>query len=121
MANPASITVTDLSYDGNISAPAAASIDTDGTVPVAAGGKGTERLILIVANTDDAAVTVAVKAGDFLAAGLGDLSQSIAAGATRIFGPFESARYLQDDGNLNVSFAAASGSPACSVTAYRLP
>lgn len=128
MANPSSLTITDLTRDAAVSLPTAQAIDTNGTVPIAAGGN-TGRLLIEVVNTDDAALTVLVKAGDnppALRSGLGDLSVALAAtggGATasRLIGPFEAARFCQDDGSINVTFTAATGAPAASVRVYRLP
>jgi hypothetical protein len=128
MANPASLTINDLAANSAISLPTAQAIDTNGTVPIDAKGQ-TDLLIIEVVNTDDAALTVAVKAGDnppAQRAGLGDLSVALAASgggatASRMIGPFESARFAQDDGKVNVTFTAATGAPAASVRVYRLP
>jgi hypothetical protein len=128
MANPTEITVTDLAANSSVTQPAVNTIDTNGTVPVPAGG-ATERVVLEVINTDDAALTVTIKAG---AAGagavrgaIGDLAVSLPASGTagdkKIIGPFESARFVQSGGKINVQFAAATGSPAATVRAYRLP
>jgi hypothetical protein len=38
-----------------------------------------------------------------------------------IFGPFETARFIQDDGKVNVTFTPASGTIACNVRCYKLP
>ncbi len=127
MANPASITVTDLTVNTAVNQPSTQAFDTDGDIPIlAAGAARADRLILEIINTDDAALTVTVKAGDnppsHLAA---DLAVALAASGTatdkRIIGPFESARFLQDDGKILVNFAAATGSPAGTIRAYRLP
>lgn len=124
MANPASFTITDLTENGNIARPAAQSVDTDGAVPINAGGK-MDRLIMEVVNNAAANVTVTINAGDnppAQRAGIGSIAQAgIAQNASRIFGPFESARFVQDDGSLSVSFLAASSTPNCSVRVYRLP
>lgn len=127
MANPASITVTALTANAAASFPSAQTIDTDGTVPMDPGGK-TDRLILLVENAAAAALTVTIKAGDnppAIMAGQGDLAVSVAASgggtAKRVIGPFESSRFVQDDGTVNVAFLAASSTPNCTVRAYRLP
>ena len=108
MANPASFNITDLALDAYITQPAVQTIDTNGTVPIAAGGM-TDHLFIEVINTDDAALTVTVKAGDYppaARAGIGDLAVAMAASGTatdkRIIGPLESARFAQDDGSINV-------------------
>jgi hypothetical protein len=125
MANPASITVTACSANGAVNQPAVQAIDTDGTVPIAVGG-AMDRLILEIINAAAAALTVTIKAGvnppSPLAA---DLAVALAATGTptdkRIIGPFESARFLQDDGSVNVAFLAASSTPNATVRCYRLP
>ncbi|HEY0171522.1 MAG TPA: hypothetical protein VGB98_10900 [Pyrinomonadaceae bacterium] len=128
MANPDAITVTDCVANGSVNRPAAQAIDTDGTVPLAAAGAH-ERIVLEVVNADDAALTVKIKAGAEGAgagrAGLGDLSVTLdatgGAGDEKILGPFESARFQQADGKINVEFDAATGAPNATVRAYRLP
>lgn len=128
MANPSSLTITSLTRNAATSLPTAQAIDTNGTVPIAAESL-MDRLLIEVVNTDDAALTVLVKAGDSppaLRAGQGDLSVALAAsggGATakRMIGPFESARFAQSDGSIDVTFTAATGSPAAEVRVYRLP
>jgi len=64
--------------------------------------------------------TVTVKAGDYppaLAAGLGDLTASLAVGS-HFIGPFESGRFLQSDGKIHIDY----GTPANTTTrVYRIP
>lgn len=127
MANPATLTINELTADAAITQPAGDSIDTNGTVPIALGSK-MGRVIIEVINTDDAALTFKVLAGDqppAFRAGIGDLSVALAATGSptdkRIVGPFDSSRFAQDDGKLNVSFTAATGAPAATVRVYRLP
>ncbi|MGB7925580.1 MAG: hypothetical protein WCF57_20245 [Pyrinomonadaceae bacterium] len=128
MANPTSLTVTDLTANGSVTQPAAQAIDTNGTVPLAAEGAH-DRVLIEVVNADDAALTVTIKAGAESAgagrAGIGDLAVSLAAtggaGDKKIIGPFESARFQQAGGALSVQFAAATGAPNATVRAYRLP
>lgn len=126
MANPASLTINELSKNAAISQPTAQTIDTDGTVNCPAAGL-TDRLIIEVVNGDDAALTVKVLAGTGDQAAIAaDLSVALAAsggGATanRIIGPFEAARFMKNDGSIDVNFDAATGSPNCTVRVYRLP
>lgn len=128
MANPASFTINVLTRNGAISQPSAQAVDTNGTVPINADSQ-TDRLMIEVVNADDAALTVTVKAGSGAQAhlaGQGDLAVSLAAsggGATanRIIGPFESARFVDTDGKVQVQFAAATGAPNANVRVYRLP
>ncbi len=128
MANPEALTLTDAVANGSVNRPAANAIDTNGTVPLAAGGAH-ERILLEVVNADDAALTVTIKAGVAAAgagrAGIGDLAVALdatgGAGDEKIIGPFEAARFQQADGKLNVQFTAATGAPNATVRAYRLP
>ena len=125
MANPAALTLTEIPEAGAVSRPAGDAIDTNGQVPLACGG-ATERVLLEVVNTDDAALTVKVKAGHSERAPIGDLTVELAAsggGATanRLIGGLESARFQQPGGGLLLEFTAATGAPACTVRAYKLP
>lgn len=67
-----------------------------------------ERLILRVANTEGSTNVVTVRKGDnppALAAGQGDLAVTVAAtSGIRYLGPFESGKYLQGDGTMEVDF-----------------
>lgn len=67
-----------------------------------------ERTVLRVANTEGSTNTCTVRKGDnppALAAGQGDLVVTIAATTgVRYLGPFESGRFLQADGSLEVDF-----------------
>lgn len=70
-----------------------------------------ERLLIRVTNTEGSTNTVTVKAGDkppALRSGQGDLVVTVAAttGAQYI-GPFESDKYLQDDGSILIDFETA--------------
>ncbi len=125
MANPASLTINELSANGAIAQPSVLSIDTDGTVNCPAKGQ-MDRLIFELVNTDDAAITVTFKAGTNPPAHTArDLAVSLSAsgGGTdkKIVGPFEAARFAKSDGSMDVNFDAATGSPALSVRVYRLP
>ncbi len=128
MANPATLTITDLVANGSVTQPAVNAIDTTGTVPAAAQG-ATERVVLEVVNAAAAGLTVKIKAGaegaGAIRGALGDLSVALAAtgsaGDKKIIGPFESARFVQADGKMNVEFTPASGSPNATVRLYRLP
>lgn len=124
MANPLTLTLTEVPESGAVNQPAGDTIDTDGVVPLEAGGT-TERIVLEVINNDDAALTVKIKAGSHERAGIGDLSVALAAsgGATakRIIAGLESARFAQKGGHMNIEFNAASGAPNATVRAYRLP
>jgi len=127
VGNPATLTINDLAANGSIAQPAGQTIDTNGTVPIAAGSV-TGRLVIEVINGSAAALTVKVKAGfdpPATAAGQGDLSVALSASGggsdKKLIGPFESARFVKADGTLDVNFTAASGAPAATVRVYRLP
>lgn len=128
MANPAALTVTTLTANAATAQPAANTIDTNGSVPAAIESQH-EHVILEVVNADDAALTVTVESGSESAgamrSGLGDLTVALSAsgGGTdkKIIGPFEPARFMQADGKLLVTFAAATGAPNATVRCYRLP
>lgn len=79
-----------------------------------------ELTVLRVVNSSGGAGTVTVKAGanpPSLAAGQGDFtSTSIANGATRWVGPFESGRFIQTDGSMIVE-----SSVNVTVTAFKVP
>ena len=125
MANPANLTINELAANSAINQPTAQAIDTNGTINCAAKSL-TDRLIIEVINTDDAALTVTLKAGTGVQAHQSrDLAVSLAATGTatdkRIIGPFESSRFSKADGSFDVQFTAATGAPACSVRVYRLP
>lgn len=129
MANAAAITVTTLTPDtAGIAQPTADVLDT-GTAAVtlaAAVGGQSELVILEVTNNAASAVnlTVSVLAGDnppAQRAGLGDLDTVLAQNAVKIIGPLESARFIQDDGKLNVKFTPASGTLAASIRCYKIP
>lgn len=129
MANANAITVTALTPNAaGIAAPTADVLDT-GTDAVNLGadvGGQSELCILEVTNKAASAVnlTVTVKAGDnppAQRAGLGDLATVIAQNATKIIGPLESARFIQDDGKLSVTFTPASGTIAAEIRCYKIP
>lgn len=125
MANPANLTINELLANAAIGQPAAQTIDTNGTLNCAVKSL-TDRLMLEVVNTDDAALTITVKAGTGVQAHTArDLAVALTAtgGASpaKLIGPLESARFVKADGSIDVQFQAATGSPAASVRVYRLP
>ena len=67
-----------------------------------------ERTLIRVTQTDGAAHDFILRAGDnppALRAGQGDLTVEVAATTgVQYFGPFESDKYLQDDGSLSIDF-----------------
>lgn len=101
--------------------------DPAGTAAATGAGNGVyvadteanpEVLVLRVKNAGGATANVSIVAGDFPLApssGQGPLAVAVAAGATEWVGPFESARFLQDDGSLAVDTDAA-----VTVTAFKV-
>lgn len=75
-----------------------------------------EKTILVVAETGGSAdLTFTVKAGDYppaIAAGQGDLAVTITKSTTQYIGPFESGRFLQNDGSMSFTSSATTGTIA---------
>lgn len=127
MANAVAITLAALVADGELAHPTADVLDT-GTAPVTLPcdvGAKSDRVIFMVTNTAANNLTVTVESGvdpPAFRAGLGDyVSAVIAQNAVRWLGPFESARFIDAAGKLNLTFTPASGTIACNVRAFRLP
>jgi hypothetical protein len=114
------IPVIALVANASIAAPASTAIDqangmnarfASNLVPASAG---IEQAILIVSNTAASPKNIIVRAGvgggitpgPAFRSGLGDLTLSVPAGATRWLGPFDSARHMQLDGSVNLDFEA---------------
>lgn len=133
MANATSIALTDLVAGTGVAAPTADVLDTGTaavTLPLAASGKGLERILLEVTNTAAAALKVEVLAGDNPPAGRAGLGATtivaaLAQNAVIVVAGFEGARYVQTDGatkgRLDLKFTPASGTIGVSIRAYRLP
>ncbi|HHY54112.1 MAG TPA: hypothetical protein GYA08_01620 [Chloroflexi bacterium] len=129
MANATAITVTTLTPDAaGIAQPTADVLDTGSTaVTLSADVGGLSELVLLeVKNTAGAAndLTVTVLPGDnppAQRAGQGGLDTVIAQNATKIIGPLESARFIQNDGKLDVTFTPAAGTIGAQIRCYKLP
>lgn len=132
MANATSITVTELVPSAVNNVPTADVLDTGQTaVTLPADVKGRADLILLeITNSMGAGkdLTVTVLAGDYPPAArapLGDLELTVSGGAspvTKIIGPLEVARFVQDDGTLNIKFSPpASTTIGASIRCYKLP
>lgn len=69
-----------------------------------------ERLVLVVANTDTLTHNVILRAGasnpPAFRKDIGDLTLAVANATTRYIGPFEWARFCQADGSLNIDFSS---------------
>lgn len=127
MANATAITVRDLAANSQIQQPTADVLDTGtAAVTIDADLKGqTDLVVLEVKNTAAANLQVDVLAGDFPPAhraGLGNLTKSgITQNQVWLCGPFESGRFIQDNGKLSVKFTPASGTIGVEARCYRLP
>lgn len=80
-----------------------------------------ERTLLRVYNTAVSAKTVTIVAGDYppaIASGQGGLTVSVGASGIQWLGPFESGRFLQKDGTLEVDLESGFTG---SLTAFKVP
>jgi hypothetical protein len=126
MANPANLTVNDLVVNADVLQGAGDAIDTNGTVPILAAdlGGATGRLIFSVTEDNVRALTVTVLHGDNPPAvqqGLGTLTVAVAQNTTKLIGPLDSSRFMQNDGTVQVTFTGTGGAATCHVRAYLLP
>lgn len=106
--------------------PNADIADPAGTAVSSGAGNGgqiadaePELTVLRAVNGTGGSGTITLLAGDYppaIAAGQGSKAFTVAAGASRWLGPFESGRFLQNDGS--VIFET---SVAMTVTAFRVP
>lgn len=114
------VTVTTLTANTGVTEPAGTTADPTNDHVVS--GVPAEELILRFANTNGSDRVATIKAGDnppALEAGLGDLDITVpATSGVRWVGPLTSARFAQDNGDINIDLAA---SFAGTVTAYRVP
>lgn len=99
MANE--ITVIDLSRNGiSDTLPAAQGVDTSTAAYVDVGDVDASKLIFEVSSTG--AATGFVQAGDFTASGIGNYKVTSTGEKTYFLGPFETARFKDDDGHINL-------------------
>lgn len=126
MANAAALTINALAANAWVDQPAGNVLDTGtvavtlyGTVSAYRGGQ----VIAHVANGGTAALSVKALAGDIPPAfqqGLGDVTKSIGVGSAAWFGPFEMARFLQNDSTFGMTFTPT-GTIAGTIRVYGLP
>lgn len=105
--------------------PTAQTVDTNGTINCAVKSQ-TGGLMIELVNAAANAIDVTVKAGTSAVAHTArDLKVTCAAsgsaGANKLIGPLESARFVKADGSIDLQFQAASGAPNLTVRVYRLP
>jgi hypothetical protein len=106
--------------NSNLADPAGTTLDATNDHKISAAEP--ERTILRVTNTAGADKVVTVKAGDYppaWAAGQGDLSVTVVAtSGVQWIGPFESGRFVQSDGTMEIDIASGHTG---TITAFLLP
>lgn len=108
-----------LTGNGSTADPAGTTADATNGHTIAASEP--ERTLLRIKNTDTNPHNATIKAGTYppaLASVQGDLVVAVAASTTVWVGPFESGRFIQKDGSLNVDLATGL---AGTVTAFLVP
>lgn len=132
MANATAITVTALTPEAVNSVPTADVLDTgQSAVTLPADVKGRSDLMLLEVTNGMGAgkdLTVTVLAGDYppaARASLGDLSLTVPGGAspvTRLIGPVEVARFIQDNGKIEVKFTPPTSTTLnVEIRCYKVP
>lgn len=103
------VTYSSLAANSNLSDPAGTTLDATNDHVIAAAKP--ELTILRVTNTNGTDRIITIKAGDSppaLAQGLGDLAVTVAAtSGVQWLGPFESGRFLQSDGTMEIDVVAS--------------
>jgi hypothetical protein len=113
------VVITNLTLNTGTDTVAGTTLDAANDLIIAAAGN-TERLLVEITNTDEAAKTVTVVAGvnpPAFRAGLGDATYEIGASETALF-VLESARFAQSDGAIHIDLETDHTGVA---KAYRLP
>lgn len=121
------VAYSNLVPNGDLADPAGTATNAgvgNGHVIPAAGpnGKAVPELTLLRVVAGATGGNVTIKAGSYppaIAAGQGDLVVAVANSATRWIGPFESGRFLQNDGTLLVDIAT--GFIPGTITAFKVP
>ncbi len=128
MANAAAITVTTLvANTAGVVPPTASALDTGTAAVTLSADVGGEGMVLFEFTSNHASAvntTFAILAGDnppAQRAGLGNLDTVCAQNVTKLVGPLETARFIQDDGKINVTVTPASGTIAASIRCYKFP
>ncbi len=126
MSNATSITINDLTADaltqvaGDVLDTGTVAVTLYGSVPNTRSGD----VLLYVDNGATVNLTVTALAGDnppAFRAGLGNVSGTVSGGSVGVFGPFETARFMQNDNTVGFTFTPASGSVSATIRAYQLP
>jgi hypothetical protein len=121
------VAYSNLVPNGDIADPAGtatnAGVGNGHVIPTAGpNGKAVPELTLLRVTAGATGGNVTVLAGDnppAIAAGLGNLVVNVGNNATRWIGPFESGRFLQNDGTILVDIAT--GFVAGTITAFKVP
>ena len=128
MANASSITVTSLTANSAGVAPPTANVLDTGTaavtLPADVGGSGMVLFEFTSAAATAVNTTFSILAGDnppAQRAGLGDLDTVCAQNVVKLVGPLETARFIQDDGKINVKVTPASGTIGATIRCYKIP
>jgi hypothetical protein len=106
--------------NGELTDPTPVTIDATNQHVIPAAGQS-QRIVLRVKNTFAGSKVVTVKAGDkepAFRAGLGDLAVTLAQNAVKWIGPLESARFIQNDGTIEVDVASGTTGE---ITAFQWP
>ncbi|MFE4991420.1 hypothetical protein ACFRH4_08720 [Streptomyces mirabilis] len=110
---------SNLVANGSLATPSGTTLDATNDHVIAAAKP--ELTVLVFTNTDTNPHIVTVKAGTYppaLAAGQGDKTFTVAASGSAYFGPFESGRFLQNDGSVQIDIETGH---AGKVTALLVP
>ena len=111
------LTYTTLVANDGVLQPAGTTLVAAPTNDMRLASAEPEKTVLRITNTDDdTALTITVKAGDYppaIAAGQGDLTESVAFGTTHYIGPFESGRFMQSDGSMMIESSTTTGTITC--------
>jgi len=126
MTNATALTINELDRNAFSAQPAGDVFDTGADAVTVYGTVDTQksgRLIAEITNHGTAALVVTALAGDYPPshlAGQGSVQQSIGVGSAWVFGPWESARFTQDDGTFGLTLTP-DGTIAGTVRVYALP
>jgi hypothetical protein len=114
------VAYSNLVANSNLTDPAGTALDATNDHVI--NNAVPEETILRVTNTNGTDRIITIKAGDnppALGAGLGDLAVTVAATTgVQWLGPFESGRFLQSDGTMEIDVVA---SHTGTITAFRVP
>lgn len=114
-----SVSYSALVANSNLADPSGTSISSGAGNGAQIANAEPEKTLLRLSNASGGSGTATVKAGAYppaWAAGLGDLTVTVANSGTQWIGPLESGRFLQADGSLIVETSVA-----MTITAFKVP